>query len=205
MTDKPFAESCGRNREPILAALLPRLADARQVLEIGSGTGQHAVYFAAALPQVSWQCSDHADHLPGMRLWLDEAALANTPAPLPLRVDAKAGLVPPPPVPAGGYDALFTANTLHIMGWDCVQALFAALPGVLASAGRFFCYGPFNRDGQYTSASNRDFDAWLKSRDPRSGIRDLGDLQALAACHGLTLVEDLAMPANNTLLVWQRS
>ena len=98
MTDKPFAESCERNREPILAALAPLLADARQVLEIGSGTGQHAVYFAAALPQVIWQCSDHADHLPGMRLWLDEAALANTPAPLVLQVDPQAGLVPLPPV-----------------------------------------------------------------------------------------------------------
>lgn len=204
MTDKPFAESCERNRDPILAALLPRLADTRQVLEIGSGTGQHAVYFAAALPQVIWQCSDHADHLPGMRLWLDEAALANTPAPLVLQVDPQAGLVPLPPVPEGGFDAVYTANTLHIMGWDCVQALFAALPGVLREGGQFFSYGPYNRDGQFTSDSNRHFDAWLKGRDPRSGIRDLGQLQSLAALHGLALVEDLAMPANNTLLVWQR-
>lgn len=204
MTDKPFAESCQRNRDPILAALLPRLAAARHVLEIGSGTGQHAVHFAAALPQLVWRCSDHADHLPGMQLWLDEAALPNTPPPLSLQVDPQAGLVPVPPVPAGGFDAVFTANTLHIMGWDCVQALFAALPGVLGEGGRFFSYGPYNRDGRFTSDSNRDFDAWLKSRDPRSGIRDLGDLQALAAQHGLVLAEDLAMPANNTLLVWQR-
>lgn len=204
MTDKPFAESCQRNRGPILAALLPRLADARTVLEIGSGTGQHAVHFAAAMPQLAWQCSDHADHLPGMRLWLDEAALVNTPSPLALQVDPAAGLVPSPPLPAGGFDAVFTANTLHIMGRDCVQALFAALPGVLAAGGRFFSYGPYNRDGQYTSDSNRQFDAWLKARDPRSGIRDLGDLQAAASQHGLLLDEDLAMPANNTLLVWRQ-
>ncbi len=204
MPTKPFSEACERNRDPILAALQSRLAGARHVLEIGSGTGQHAVHFAAALPQLAWQCSDHADHLPGMCQWLDEAGLPNTPSPLPLQVDPQAGLVPAPPVPAGGFDAVFTANTLHIMGWDCVQALFAALPGVLASGGRFFSYGPFNRDGQYTSDSNRTFDAWLKARDPRSGIRDLAALQQLAGQHGLVLEEDLAMPANNALLVWRR-
>ena len=126
------------------------------------------------------------------------------PAPLVLQVDPQAGLVPLPPVPEGGFDAVYTANTLHIMGWDCVQALFAALPCVLREGGQFFSYGPYNRDGQFTSDSNRHFDAWLKGRDPRSGLRDLGQLQALAALHGLALVEDLAMPANNTLLVWQR-
>ena len=119
---------------------------------------------------------------------LDEAALANTPAPLVLQVDPQAGLVPLPPVPEGGFDAVYTANTLHIMGWDCVQALFAALPGVLREGGQFFSYGPYNRNGQFTSDSNRHFDAWLKGRDPRSGIRDLGQLQSLAALHGLALV-----------------
>ena len=204
MTDKPFAESCQRNRDPILAALQPRLQQARHVLEIGSGTGQHAVHFAAAMPHLVWQCSDHADHLPGMRLWLEEAALANTPAPFALQADPQAGLVPMPTVPEGGFDAVFTANTLHIMGWEHVQGLFSALPSVLRDGGRFFSYGPFNRDGRFTSDSNRDFDAWLKARDGRSGIRDLDELQALAACHGLSLVEDLPMPANNALLVWQR-
>ena len=205
MTDKPFAESCQRNRDPILSALLPRLREARHVLEIGSGTGQHAVHFAAALPHLVWQCSDHADHLPGMRLWLDEAALANTPAPFALQADPLDGLVPMPALPAGGFDAVFTANTLHIMGWDHVQGLFSGLPTVLRDGGRFFAYGPFNRDGQFTSDSNRAFDAWLMARDARSGIRDLGDLQLLAARHGLILREDLAMPANNRLLVWQRT
>ena len=205
MTDKPFAESCERNREPILAALAPLLADARQVLEIGSGTGQHAVYFAAALPQVIWQCSDHADHLPGMRLWLDEAALANTPAPLVLQVDPQAGLVPLPPVPEGGFDAVYTANTLHIMGWDQVQALFAGLPALLAPGARFIAYGPFNYGGDFSSDSNRVFDGWLKARDPRSGIRDLEAIDALARAQGLELREDAAMPANNRTLVWQRT
>ena len=175
------------------------------MLEIGSGTGQHAVHFAASLPHVVWQCSDHADHLPGMRVWLEEASLPNTPAPLAMQADPVAGLVPMPVLPEGGFDAVFTANTLHIMGWEHVQGLFSALPCVLRPGGWFFSYGPFNRDGQFTSDSNRDFDAWLKVRDVRSGIRDLGDLQLLAARHGLTLREDLAMPANNRLLVWQRT
>lgn len=204
MTEKPFAESCQRNRDPILSTLQPRLANARHVLEIGSGTGQHAVHFAAAMPWLIWQCSDHPDHLPGMQRWLDEAALANTPAALALQADPVAGLVPMPPLPADGFDAVFTANTLHIMGWEHVQGLFAALPAVLGRDGRFFAYGPFNRDGQFTSDSNRTFDAWLKTRDARSGIRDLGDLQVLADGHGLMLAEDLPMPVNNALLVWQR-
>jgi SAM-dependent methyltransferase len=204
MTIKPFAESCERNRVPILQVLRSELATAGQVLEIGSGSGQHAVHFAAAMPWLRWQCSDHADHLDGMRLWLAEAALANTPAPIALQADPQAGLLPMPPLPDGGFDAVFTANTLHIMGWECVQGLFSALPAVLAEGGRFIAYGPFNRGGQYTSDSNRDFDTWLKSRDPRSGIRDLRDLDGLAQAAGLVHTADIALPANNAVQVWTR-
>lgn len=196
--DKPHAPACERNRDPILAVLQPRLADARRVLEIGSGTGQHAVHFAAAMPWLQWQCSDRADNLPGIALWLDDAALANTPA--PLQLDVAAG-----PWPAQTFDAVFSANTLHIMGWPEVQAFFDGVARVLAPGGLLVVYGPFNYDGRYTSDSNREFDAWLQARDPRSAIRDATAVDALAAVVGLVLEEDLAMPANNRCRVWRKT
>ena len=195
--EKPFAPSCERNRDPILTVLREHFAGARRVLEIGSGTGQHAVHFATAMPWLEWQCSDRAEALPGMKLWLDEADLPNTTAPLEL--DAAAG-----PWPAERYDAVFTANTLHIMSWSSVQALFAALPSVMADGAVFCAYGPFNRDGRFSSDSNRDFDAWLKARDPASGIRDAAAVDALAAASGLGLIADIAMPANNHCRIWRR-
>ncbi len=207
MIPKPYAESCERNRAPILSVLQRYLGDARQVLEIGSGTGQHAVHFAAALPWLRWQASDHADHLPGIRQWLEEAALPNTPPPFALQAVAGAspGLQPLPPEPEDRcFDAVFTANTLHIMGWDNVQALFAGLPALMAPAALFIAYGPFNYGGAFTSDSNRAFDGWLKARDARSGIRDFEAVDALAQAQGMRLLEDVAMPANNRLLVWQR-
>jgi len=194
--DKPFSPSCERNREPILAVLRERFADRRHVLEIGSGTGQHAVHFAAALPRLVWQTSDVADNLPGIRQWLGEAALANTPAPLTLDVNL--------PLPAERFDAVFTANTLHIMGWAEVQRLFAALPGVMQPGALLTVYGPFNEKGQFTSEGNAAFDAQLRQGDPRRGIRDFEAVDALAAQAGLHLLEKRAMPANNRCLVWQR-
>lgn len=196
MTAKPHAASCDRNREPILTVLRRHLGDARSVLEIGSGTGQHAVYFAAAMPWLRWQASDHRDHLPGIGQWLEAAALANTPAALELQAVADG---------VAGFDAVFTANTLHIMGWDQVQALFAGLPALLAPGARFIAYGPFNYGGDFSSDSNRVFDGWLKARDPRSGIRDFEAIDALARAQGLELREDATMPANNRTLVWQRA
>lgn len=203
MTTKPHSPSCDRNRDPILDVLRVRFADRREVLEIGSGTGQHAVHFAAAMPWLRWQCSDHADALPGIRLWLDEAALANTPPPFALQavLEPVPGLFPSPP---GRYDAVFSANTLHIMGWPEVQALFAALPDALADGAIVAIYGPFNDRGEFTSDSNRDFDGWLKARDPRSGIRDFEAVNALAVAVGLDLLADETMPANNRMLVWRR-
>jgi hypothetical protein len=197
MTDKPFAPSCARNRDPILAVLGPLLAHARSVLEIGSGTGQHAVHFAAALPHLSWQTSERAEHLPGIRAWLDEAALPNTPPPLEL--DVARG-----PWPRRTFDAVFTANTLHIMGWPQVEACMAGLSEVLDAAGVLAVYGPFNAGGAFTSDSNAQFDQWLKARDPASGIRDLEAVDALARGIGLRLEADHALPANNRLLVWRR-
>ena len=195
--NKPDAPACARNRDPILQVLRPHFANRHSVLEIGSGTGQHAVHFAAAMPWLAWQASDRAEHLPGIVQWLDEAALANTPPPLELDVAGD--------WPATGFDAVFSANSLHIMGWTEVEAFFAGVGRVLEPGGLLAVYGPFNYGGDYTSQSNRDFDAWLKARDPRSGIRDFEAIDALARVQGLELREDAAMPANNRTLVWQRT
>ena len=200
--DRPYAPACDRNREPILAVLRAVFADRRDVLEIGSGTGQHAVFFAAALPWLRWQCSDRADALPGINAWLDEARLPNTPA--PVKLDVAVGPWPRATSESGRFDAVFSANTLHIMGWPDVQAFFAALPSVLADDATVAVYGPFNYNGDYTSVSNCDFDGWLKARDPDSGIRDAEAVDALATAAGLRLERDEAMPANNRCRVWRR-
>jgi cyclopropane fatty-acyl-phospholipid synthase-like methyltransferase len=193
--NKPHAPSCERNREPILAVLREHFADRRAVLEIGSGTGQHAVFFAAALPWLTWQASDRAENLPGIRAWLEAAALPNTPPPLELDVNGA--------WPAQRFDAVFSANTLHIMSWAEVGRLFACLPGVMAPDFRLVVYGAFNYGGRFTSESNAAFDAWLKERAAHQGIRDFEAVDGLARGAGLVLVEDRAMPANNRCVVWQ--
>jgi len=193
---RPFAPSCDRNQGPILEVLQRHLAEARRVLEIGSGTGQHAVHFAAAMPWLTWQSSDRADNLPGIAAWVDEAALPNTPPAVELDVDRR--------WPAARFDAVFTANSLHIMGWPQVEAFFAGVGGILEQNGLLIVYGPFNYGGDFTSDSNRAFEQWLKARDPASGIRDFEAVDALARAIGLALVEDNAMPANNRCLVWRR-
>lgn len=192
---KPYAPACDRNREPILAVLREHFADRRHVLEIGSGTGQHAVHFAGALPHLTWQTSDRAANLPGIRMWLDEAGLSNTP--LPIELDVNDGW------PAKTYDAVFSANTLHIMGWDDVVRLFAALPRVTSADTILAIYGPFNYGGRFTSDSNASFDARLKGEDPSQGIRDFEAVEPLARAAGFTLVHDRAMPANNRTLVFR--
>lgn len=194
--EKPHSPSCERNREPILGVLREHFADRRHVLEIGSGTGQHAVHFAAALPQLSWQSSDRAENLPGIRAWLDEAALPNTPPPLELDVG---GAWPP-----GPFDAVFSANTLHIMAWPEVQQLFAQLPAITTGDAVLAIYGPFNDRGRYSSDSNAAFDAWLKARGAHMAIRDAEAVDALADAAGFHLLADVAMPANNRCRVWRR-
>ena len=196
--NKPDAPACARNREPILQVLRTHFANRHDVLEIGSGTGQHAVYFAAAMPWLQWQCSDRPEYLPGIEAWRMEAGLANTPAPLLL--DVALG-----PWPARRFDAVFTANSLHIMGWPEVEAFFAGLANVLAEQATLVIYGPFNYGGQFTSDSNHAFDASLRARDAKMGIRDFESIDALARGIGLRLEEDVAMPANNRCLVWRRA
>lgn len=200
--DRPFSPSCERNRGPILDVLRGQFKDRQSVLEIGSGTGQHAVHFAQAMRWLQWQCSDRALHLPGIAQWLDDALLPNTPVPIVL--DVATGPWPRPASGGAAFDAAFTANTLHIMGWPAVEACFAGLDAALESNATLVVYGPFNVGGAFTSDSNRDFDAWLKARDPDSGIRDLEAVDALAAQIGLRLHADIAMPSHNRCLVWRR-
>lgn len=194
---KPYSESSEQNRDPILAVLRTVFADRRQVLEIASGTGQHAVYFGAALPHLTWQTSELEENHDGIRAWLDEAALPNVFPPVILNVDDLHW-------PVGQVDAVFNANTVHIVGWSSVQRLFEGIGRVLLPGGLVCMYGPFNYNGCFTSESNARFDVWLKNRDPASGVRDFEAVNALAEAQGLRLVDDVEMPVNNRTLVWRR-
>lgn len=194
--NKPYSEACDQNKAPILEVLAPLLRQARSLLEVGSGTGQHAVHFARALPGLVWQTSDIPANLPGIRLWLDEAELPNLPAPLALEVTGD--------WPPGPFDAVFSANTAHIMAEPEVAAMFRGVGRVLVPGGCFALYGPFSRAGRQTSASNARFDAWLRARDPRMGVRELDALCELGSESGLELVEDREMPVNNRTLIWKR-
>jgi SAM-dependent methyltransferase len=188
-TAKPFAEACERNRGPIVAGLKRVFTDRRAVLEIGSGTGQHAAYFSQEMPQLAWQASDVAENLPGIRAWGVE--------PIELDVDR--------PFPDVDVDAVFSANTAHIMSWPQLGRMFAGVAALLPPGGLFAVYGPFHYGGRATSESNARFDAMLRARDPASGVRNFEDVQALAERSGLTLVEDSPMPANNRLLVFKKA
>ena len=185
---RPFSESSERNRAPILAILKRVFKDRKKVLEIGSGTGQHAAYFAPELPHLVWQASDVAENLPDIREWVLD------PPPIELDMDK--------PWPALDVDAVFSANTCHIMSWPQVERMFAGIGRLRPQV--FALYGPFNYKGRHTSESNARFDAMLRGRDPQSGIRDFEKIDALARAAGLTLCEDNEMPANNRLLVFQK-
>lgn len=195
--NKPYSVASERNRDPILGVLRQRLRSRRHVLEVGSGTGQHAVHFARHLPHLVWQASDRAMMLPGVRLWLTEARLPNTPEPLALDVND--------PWPALAVDAVYTANTLHIMSWAEVELLFARLRDVTAAAASLVIYGPFKYGGHHTSASNAAFEASLQADAPHRAIRDFEAVDALARAAGFDFVHDHAMPANNRCLVWERN
>jgi SAM-dependent methyltransferase len=195
--NKPYSASCDNNREPIFSVLDTLLNHCRSVLEIGSGTGQHAVYFAAKLPQLVWQCSDLEENHAGIRQWLDEAALPNTPAPLLLDVTLH-------DMSALNFDAVYSANTIHIMCRDAVRSMVHGVGKVLPKGGLLILYGPFNYGNRYTSDSNARFDEWLKQRDPMSGIRNFEDVDKLANDAQLRLHQDVAMPANNRIISWRK-
>jgi SAM-dependent methyltransferase len=191
----PFSAACERNKDPILDVLRRCLSSSTQVLEIGSGTGQHAVHFARALTHLAWQPTERLAYLEdlGERVRLEGSP--NIRSPTLLDVSQVVW-------PVKSVDAVFTANTLHIMGWREVVATFAGIGTVLAPGGVLCIYGPFRYEGRYTSDSNRDFNRMLQERDPASGLRDLADLTDLAGRHGLRLEADHDLPANNRLLIF---
>lgn len=195
--NKPFSQACENNKAPILAVLEQHLDGVSHLLEIGSGTGQHGAFFAGKLPRLTWQASDLPHHLPGIRAWQQEAGLPNLPPPLELDVDDW-------PWPVSETEAVFSANTAHIMSWPSVKRMIAGVGRVLMPGGGFLLYGPFRYDGRHTSESNAAFDRMLRARDPDSGVRDIEAVALHADRAGLEIMADHAMPANNRLLAWRR-
>ena len=197
MTGKPIAQHTGRNSEPILEVLRNEFRQAGSVLEIGSGTGQHAVAFAAELDHLIWQSSDLDDNHSGIRAWQADAELPNLPEPLSLDVRTAE-------VREGSYDAVFSANTAHIMSVSTVERMFLVVATALRDGGVFCLYGPFRQNGEFNTSSNADFHRSLRERDPTQGVRDLEELDRFAAAGGMVRVRLYAMPANNFIAVWRR-
>jgi len=194
-TQKPFSQACLENQAPILEVLRHQFAAVNQVLEIGSGTGQHAAYFPRFLSHLLWQPSDVEEHIEGIELWRQEAGLENVLKTLILDVRQT--------WPTQHYDAVFSANTAHIMSLKEVQIMFAGISTILTSPGVFCLYGPFTQNGRHNSESNARFDAFLKQRDPASGVRDIGDLENYANTGGIQLTDIIEMPTNNKILVFK--
>jgi len=195
---KQSSPSCERNKEPILAVLREILTAPGLVLEIGSGSGQHAVHFARGLPHVEWQPTDLADNLPGISAWRDESGLANLRAPLALDLDSDRW-------PVDAAQAVVCINTIHIVPWSAVERLFAGAGRLLSSGGVMYVYGPYRYADRPLETSNQEFDRWLKARDTASGVRLFEDVNSLAEQSGLTLAGDRAMPANNRSIWWSKN
>ncbi len=198
--NKPFSQACENNKRPILTILTEVFSNTKHVLEIGSGTGQHAAFFSQNLPRLTWQTSDLAINHQGINAWLDEAACANVQRPIVIDLN-KNWSIPNETLP---IDALYTANTLHIISWPLVIKFFEAIEQYLSVGANVCIYGPFNYQGKFTSESNANFDIWLKDRDINSGIRDIEAILLLASSAGLNLIDDHIMPANNRLLVFTK-
>lgn len=198
MIERPHAPATDRNRDAILEILSDELADRTKVLEIGSGTGQHAVFFSERLPHLTWQTSDVEDNHGGIKSWIDFAKVRNVIGPLEIDVEVTN-------VIDGNFDVVYSANTAHIMSMHAVTCMFELVGSLLPVSGKFCLYGPFNREGEFTSESNATFDASLRSRNPLMGLRNLEELDALAERHGMQRTSLYAMPANNFLVIWRRS
>ncbi|ALO43965.1 DUF938 domain-containing protein [Pseudoalteromonas phenolica] len=194
---KPYSQACENNKDPILSKIRRYLTGKERILEVGSGTGQHAVHFARHLPNISWYTADQAMHHEGINAWLDEANLSNLIAPITLDLNHDWPVTEK-------YDAIYTANTFHIVSEPLVERLIKGATKHSQAQSHLFIYGPFNYNGQFTSESNQGFDAMLRARDPQSGIRDQEWVVSLAKKHGFELVQDHEMPANNRLLVFKR-
>jgi len=194
--DKPISPSAERNKESILTVLRRELPGKQNVLEIGSGTGQHACYFANALKDVVWQPSELAANITAIKKWLAESELNNVLEPIILDVNIK-------PWPIASADACFTCNTFHIVNMNSVRAIFKGCKSVLGKSGKLCVYGPFTIDGKHTSPSNKDFNQWLQDSDPNSGVRDLTQLDKIAQTYGFAPCRRIEMPANNFMVVWE--
>jgi cyclopropane fatty-acyl-phospholipid synthase-like methyltransferase len=195
VTERPNAPATDRNREAILEVLVDEFSDRHEVLEIGSGTGQHAVYFANAMSHLIWQTSDVAGNHTGIRSWIEFSNIDNVKLPLDLNVESENSI-------DGKFDAVYSSNTAHIMSMHAVERMFELVGKLLPMNGKFCLYGPFNRNGDFTSESNARFDASLRSQDPSMGIRNFEDLEALAEKAGMQRSSLYAMPANNFMAVW---
>ena len=198
VTEKPFAPSCERNQQAIYDVLNSIIKPKdKQILELGSGTGQHAVFMAPQLPALTWHTSELIENHTGIKQWLAESDAENIIMPL----HYQAGTTAFPEVVA---DVVMTVNTLHIMSWDCVKALISDLGQHLNVGARVLIYGPFNYDGEFTSKSNAEFDVWLKNKDAWSGIRDFEAVCGLMQTERIELLKDVTMPANNRCLVFEK-
>lgn len=197
MNSKPFASASSRNAPSIAGVLAHEFRACESVLEIGSGTGQHAVTFARDLKNLSWQTSDLEPSHAGIRQWIRESQLSNIREPLVLDVLTAT-------VDAGAYDAVYSSNTAHIMSYTAVCRMFEIVGVALTQHGVFCLYGPFSRDGEFSTPSNAEFDASLRARNTAMGIRDLDDLDAMAFSNGMKLSRIYAMPANNLMVVWRK-
>ena len=197
MGERPFAEYAARNNAPILEVLLREFCDSTRVLEIGSGTGQHAVSFASVLDHLHWQTSDLDENHAGIRAWIESTGLLNVG--LPLSLDVRTANVE-----RSAFDAAFSSNTAHIMGIEAVEKMFALVGAALKTGGVFCLYGPFRIDGRFNTASNENFDAGLRQRDPSMGVRDLEALDELAMAGNLARERLYAAPSNNYVAVWTK-
>ena len=197
MMQRPYAESCDQNKQVIFDVIKEEFSNPGDLLEIGSGTGQHAVYFSEHLLHINWQTSEVEDQLAGIKLWMQDVNHNRMRSPIVIDVIDELW-------PSKEMDYVFTANTAQIISWPHVLGMFKGVGKVLKPGGKFVQYGPFNYNGEYTSASNAQFDVWLKQRDPNSGIRNFQDIEKLAAENGMSLYQDYEMPANNRILVWQK-
>ncbi|MCY3768131.1 MAG: DUF938 domain-containing protein [Gammaproteobacteria bacterium] len=201
---RPFSQACENNKAPILEVLTQYFAQVKRVFEIGSGTGQHAVYFSQQLPHLFWQTSDQSHHHAGINLWIDRVGTENVGRPKEFDVLEPGHWEDLKKDSLSAFDGVFSANTAHIMPWQGVLEMLRGIGHQLEIGGCFVLYGPFNRDGSYTSQSNARFDQSLREQRPHMGIRNDVDIFRVARENKLVLVDDVGMPANNRSLVFKK-